>query len=95
MKQGLCQNPLPTAQGVGAFFYRAQNEWSAYCVVGFFRCLRVVIMINSSQSEKAKKNHSTRRRSWGPKLFLATLFAILVFFYWLLIYSGGVTVQHG
>ncbi len=33
--------------------------------------------------------------SWGKKLFLGTLIALLVFFYWLLVYSGGVTVHHG
>ena len=33
--------------------------------------------------------------SWGPKLFLGVLVAVLLFFYWLLIYSGGVTVHHG
>ncbi|MES9879385.1 MAG: hypothetical protein ABW185_00700 [Sedimenticola sp.] len=33
--------------------------------------------------------------SWGPKLFFGTLVAILVFFYWLVIYSGGVVVHHG
>ena len=33
--------------------------------------------------------------NWGPKLFFAVLLAILAFFYWLLIYSGGVTPHHG
>ncbi len=33
--------------------------------------------------------------SWGKKLFVGTLIALLGFFYWLLIYSGGVTVHHG
>ncbi len=33
--------------------------------------------------------------TWGPKLFYGTLVAILAFFYWLLIYSGGVAVHHG
>ncbi|MES9923819.1 MAG: hypothetical protein ABW152_07005 [Candidatus Thiodiazotropha endolucinida] len=33
--------------------------------------------------------------SWGPKLFIAVLIAVLLFFYWLLIYSGGVTIDHG
>ena len=33
--------------------------------------------------------------SWGSKLFLATLFAVLVFFWWFLIYSGGVGGHHG
>lgn len=33
--------------------------------------------------------------SWGPKLFWATLMVVLVFFWWLLIYSHGVEVHHG
>ncbi len=32
--------------------------------------------------------------TWGPKLFVAVLLGALVFFWWLLIYSGGVTIQH-
>ncbi|WP_457676902.1 hypothetical protein [Thiolapillus sp.] len=32
---------------------------------------------------------------WGKKLFLVTLVAVLGFFYWLLVYSGGVSVHHG
>jgi len=28
--------------------------------------------------------------TWGPKLFWATLVAILVFFWWLILYSHGV-----
>ena len=33
--------------------------------------------------------------NWGPKLFFGTLVAVLAFFYWLLIYSGGVTGHAG
>jgi hypothetical protein len=33
--------------------------------------------------------------NWGKTLFVATLVAILVFFWWLLIYSGGVSGHHG
>jgi hypothetical protein len=33
--------------------------------------------------------------NWGSRLFAGTLVAILVFFWWLLIYSGGVLVHHG
>lgn len=49
-------------------------------------------------------DHGVRERSpasaqnksnWGAKLFFATLFAVLIFFWWLLIYSGGVTGKHG
>ncbi|MDX8412243.1 MAG: hypothetical protein R8K46_10315 [Mariprofundaceae bacterium] len=33
--------------------------------------------------------------NWGPKLFLATLVAALIFFWWLLLYSHGVVSHHG
>lgn len=33
--------------------------------------------------------------SWGPRLFWIVLVLILVFFWWVLIYSGGVTPHHG
>jgi hypothetical protein len=47
--------------------------------------------------EKPPQRPATDREgvSWGPKLFFGVMVAILVFFYWLLIYSGGVTVHHG
>jgi len=32
---------------------------------------------------------------WGAHLFLGTLLVVLAFFWWLLIYSGGVSVHHG
>ena len=32
---------------------------------------------------------------WGPKLFVGVLVAVLVFFWWLLIWSGGVDPHHG
>jgi hypothetical protein len=44
---------------------------------------------NDNQDEGANKS------DWGPRLFFITLAAVLAFFYWLLIYSGGVTVHHG
>ena len=46
---------------------------------------------NDNRPEQPKSENTT----WGPKLFIAALVAILGFFYWLLIYSGGVTVHHG
>jgi hypothetical protein len=49
-------------------------------------------------AEHQDQNESTAAGSpgsWGKKLFIATLVAILCFFYWLLIYAGGVTVHHG
>jgi len=33
--------------------------------------------------------------NWGPWLFYGTLVAVLVFFWWLLIESGGVSGHHG
>lgn len=33
--------------------------------------------------------------TWGPKLFAAVSVGVLVFFWWLLIYSGGAVVHHG
>ena len=33
--------------------------------------------------------------TWGGKLFVGTLIAVLAFFWWLVIYSGGVVVHHG
>ena len=50
-------------------------------------------------AQTSKDNDGSKQESgevtWGPKLFAGVLVAILVFFYWLLIYSGGVTVHHG
>ena len=34
------------------------------------------------------------KSKWGSKLFFATLFAALIFFWWLLIYTGGAG-KHG
>lgn len=42
-----------------------------------------------------KNRDEAQKTSWGPKLFLATFVGIMLFFYWVLIYSGGVVVQHG
>lgn len=35
------------------------------------------------------------RSNWGAMLFFVTLLGALVFFWWLLIYSGGVSGEHG
>lgn len=45
--------------------------------------------------ENKSVNTERPKPSWGPKLFVAAFLAILAFFYWLLIYSGGITVHHG
>jgi hypothetical protein len=39
----------------------------------------------------AKQRNDEGRVTWGPKLFYGTLAAVLVFFWWLAIYSHGVT----
>ncbi|MEJ1298190.1 MAG: hypothetical protein RPU64_15845 [Candidatus Sedimenticola sp. (ex Thyasira tokunagai)] len=51
-------------------------------------------MTQTSKENEAGKPEG-EKTSWGPKLFFGTLVAILVFFYWLVIYSGGVVVHHG
>ncbi len=33
--------------------------------------------------------------NWGSKLFYGVLISVMVFFWWLLIYSGGVAGSHG
>ena len=47
------------------------------------------------QNEATQVSTSQAGTSWGPKLFWATLVVVLVFFWWLLIYSHGVEVHHG
>ncbi|MCU7815027.1 MAG: hypothetical protein KZQ89_03360 [Candidatus Thiodiazotropha sp. (ex Lucinoma kastoroae)] len=51
--------------------------------------------MNNAPDDDQIKSPESESRSWGSKLFFAVLIAILAFFYWLLIYSGGVTVHHG
>ena len=47
-------------------------------------------------SAQTKANAPVRVASgWGLWLFLGTLAVMLVFFWWLLIYSHGVVVHHG
>ena len=49
----------------------------------------------AEEPNENKTNPTDSGSNWGKKLFFGTLVAILGFFYWLLIYSGGVTVHHG
>ena len=49
----------------------------------------------TGQQEQEQTTGGTTRVTWGPKLFYGTLVAVLGFFYWLLIYSGGVTGHAG
>lgn len=52
-------------------------------------------MVETPEEKESRQSTSEKENNWGPKLFIGVLVAILVFFYWLLIYSGGVTVHHG
>jgi hypothetical protein len=47
------------------------------------------------EKETTQASASHTGTIWGPKLFWATLVVVLVFFWWLLIYSHGVEIQHG
>jgi len=47
------------------------------------------------QDETDLTTDRTAATSWGPKLFWAVLIGVLVFFWWLLIYSHGVEVHQG
>lgn len=47
------------------------------------------------QDDKTQTTGSQDGSTWGPKLFWGILVLMLVFFWWLLIYSGGVEIQHG
>jgi len=52
-------------------------------------------MAETPEEKEARQPTSEKESNWGPKLFIGILVAILLFFYWLLIYSGGVMVHHG
>lgn len=45
-----------------------------------------------NMSTSGEKSKSTFR--WGQWLFVGVLASILVFFWWMLIYSGGVVLHH-
>jgi len=45
------------------------------------------------QEEKAMVQNNKQQVSWGPKLFVSVLILALVFFWWLLLYSHGITVH--
>jgi hypothetical protein len=47
------------------------------------------------ENAQEKRSNASGRSSWGAKLFIGTLFTLAVFFWWLLIYSGGAVVHHG
>ncbi|MDM8560115.1 hypothetical protein [Candidatus Parabeggiatoa sp. HSG14] len=43
---------------------------------------------------KENNDNKPAPSKWGAKLFYTTLVAILIFFWWLLIYSHGITPIH-
>lgn len=47
------------------------------------------------EKDMVERRGTGRTLNWGPPLFFATLALVLVFFWWLLIYSGGVSGNHG
>jgi hypothetical protein len=49
----------------------------------------------SIQNEEEKSVGVDEQSNWGAILFVGTLIALAVFFWWLLIYSGGAVVHHG
>jgi hypothetical protein len=51
--------------------------------------------MNQESNEQQPTSTHSESTTWGPKLFWGALVAILLFFYWLLIYSGGAVVHHG
>lgn len=48
-----------------------------------------------SATTEEPANNAKQHSNWGAGLFLGVLFAVLAFFWWLLIYSGGVSGHHG
>ena len=52
----------------------------------------------SEQKNELEENERPSQQddsvSWGPKLFYGVFIAVLVFFWWLAIYSHGVTPTH-
>ncbi len=52
-------------------------------------------MTNKQSMPRAVVTKTPNKSNWGVILFLVTLFAVLIFFWWLLIHSGGVSGDHG
>jgi len=50
---------------------------------------------SEKNNKPIKESVSHDGASWGPRIFWATLLVLLVFFWWLLIYSHGVETHHG
>ena len=52
-------------------------------------------MTDPQSSLTGKSDTPSSGPNWGPWLFYGTLIFVLVFFWWLLIESGGVSGHHG
>jgi hypothetical protein len=52
-------------------------------------------MTNKQSMPRTVVEKKPNKLNWGAMLFLVTLFVVLVFFWWLLIHSGGVSGDHG
>jgi len=52
-------------------------------------------MTNKKSMPRAVAAKMSHKTNLGAMLFFVTLFAVLVFFWWLLIHSGGVSGHHG
>ncbi|MBC8211403.1 MAG: hypothetical protein H8E21_10065 [Gammaproteobacteria bacterium] len=48
----------------------------------------------SQKTHDPSADHSDETVSWGPKLFYGVLIAVLIFFWWFVIYSHGVVATH-
>lgn len=44
----------------------------------------------SEQEDYSGNSHTGDRATWGPVLFYVALIAVLVFFWWMVIYPHGV-----
>ena len=52
------------------------------------------INLNEATSEDSLEVGQDESTSWGPKLFYGVLIAVLVFFWWMVIYPHGVISTH-
>ena len=50
--------------------------------------------MNKTPEDKKLQRPKSAGATWGPGLFVLVFIAILAFFYWLLIYSGGIGTNH-
>ncbi len=48
----------------------------------------------SGHKKESREEQADYQVTWGGKLFYSVLIAVLVFFWWFVIYSHGVTPTH-